>query len=45
MNDFAAVNEVYARYFTENSPARTTVGVTALAKGALVEIEAIASRI
>jgi 2-iminobutanoate/2-iminopropanoate deaminase len=44
MNDFAAVNEVYARYFTENPPARATIGVAALAKGALVEIEAIARR-
>jgi 2-iminobutanoate/2-iminopropanoate deaminase len=44
MNDFATVNEVYARYFSENPPARATIGVTALAKGAQVEIEVIASR-
>ena len=44
MNDFAAVNAVYARYFPENPPARATIGVAALAKGACVEIEAIASR-
>ncbi|HIK16233.1 MAG TPA: reactive intermediate/imine deaminase [Leptolyngbyaceae cyanobacterium M33_DOE_097] len=44
MNDFAAVNEVYARYFPDNPPARATIGVAALAKGAQVEIEVIASR-
>lgn len=44
MNDFAAVNTVYARYFLEKPPARATIGVAALAKGACVEIEAIASR-
>lgn len=44
MNDFAAVNAVYAGYFSENPPARATIGVAALAKGACVEIEAIASR-
>jgi len=42
MGDFAAVNEVYARHFTTPYPARTTVAVTALPKGALVEIEVIA---
>lgn len=40
--DFAAMNEVYARYFTENFPARSTVQVAALPKGANVEIEVIA---
>jgi 2-iminobutanoate/2-iminopropanoate deaminase len=44
MNDFAAVNEIYARYFSEKPPARSTIGVMALAKNAKVEIEAIASR-
>lgn len=44
MDDFIAVNEVYARYFTENPPARATIGVAALAKGAQVEIEVIAAR-
>ncbi|WP_049802776.1 RidA family protein [Gloeothece verrucosa] len=44
MNDFPAVNEVYARYFSENPPARATIGVAALAKGACVEIEVIAQR-
>jgi reactive intermediate/imine deaminase len=37
---FAAVNEVYAEYFEEPYPVRTTVGVSALPKGALVEIDA-----
>lgn len=40
--DFAAMNEVYAKYFTENFPARSTVQVAALPKGAGVEIEIIA---
>jgi 2-iminobutanoate/2-iminopropanoate deaminase len=40
--DFAAMNEVYARYFTADFPARSTVEVAALPKGAKVEIEAIA---
>lgn len=38
---FAEVNEVYGRYFPENPPARATVGVAALPKGALVEIDAV----
>lgn len=42
MADFAAVNEVYARHFSPPYPARSTVAVRALPKGALVEIEAIA---
>jgi 2-iminobutanoate/2-iminopropanoate deaminase len=42
MSDFAAVNEVYARFFPKNPPARSTVAVAALPKGALVEIEAVA---
>jgi 2-iminobutanoate/2-iminopropanoate deaminase len=40
--DFAAMNEVYARYFTDNYPARSTVQVAALPKGANVEIEVVA---
>ena len=43
MADFAAVNEVYASYFTGNKPARATVAVAALPKGARVEIDAVAS--
>ncbi|SRR6266478_1159247 len=42
MNDFAAMNEVYARYFSSAPPARTTVQVARLPKDALVEIEVIA---
>lgn len=41
--DFAAVNEVYAQYFPNDPPARSTVEVVALPGGALVEIEAIAA--
>ena len=40
--DFATVNEVYAQYVRPPYPARATVGVAALPKGALFEIEAIA---
>jgi 2-iminobutanoate/2-iminopropanoate deaminase len=43
MNDFAAMNEVYGRFFTAASPARSTVQVARLPKDALVEIEVIAS--
>ena len=42
MADFAGMNEVYARYFTADFPARSTVQVAALPKGAIVEIEVIA---
>lgn len=42
MNDFAAINEVYAEYFQENPPARETVEVAQLPKGVQVEISAIA---
>ena len=42
MGDFAAVNEVYATYFTENMPARSAVQVAKLPKDCLLEIEAIA---
>lgn len=42
MNDFAKVNEIYGSYFTEQPPARSTVAVAALPKGARVEIECIA---
>jgi 2-iminobutanoate/2-iminopropanoate deaminase len=44
VNDFAAVNAVYARFMPEPPPARSTIGVAALPKGGLVEIEAIARR-
>src|ERR1700730_6950294 len=39
MADFAAVNEVYARHLSPPYPARSTIAVKALPKGALVEIE------
>jgi len=42
MADFAAMNEIYATYFTADCPARAAVQVAALPKDALVEIEAIA---
>ena len=42
VNDFAAVNEVYAEYFTEHKPARSCVEVANLPKNGLLEIEAIA---
>lgn len=42
INDFAAVNDVYARYFPKNYPARAAYQVAALPKGAQVEIEAVA---
>ena len=41
--DFAAMNEVYARYFSAAPPARSTVQVARLPKDALVEIEVVAS--
>jgi len=44
MNDFVPVNQVYSSYFEIDPPARSTIGVAALAKGAKVEIEIIASR-
>ena len=40
--DFAGMNEVYSRYFTSDFPARSTIQVAALPKGASVEIEVIA---
>ena len=42
LQDFAAVNEVYGRYFPETPPARATVGVAALPRGVQVEIDATA---
>lgn len=43
MNDFAAMNDVYARYFTAAPPVRSTVQAVRLPKDALVEIDAIAA--
>ena len=42
MSDFAAMNEVYARYFTQAPPARSTAEVARLPKDVLVEIDVIA---
>jgi 2-iminobutanoate/2-iminopropanoate deaminase len=42
MGDFAAMNEVYGRYFTKNPPARSTVEVARLPREVLVEIDVIA---
>ena len=42
MDDFAVVNEIYAKYFTGDAPARSCVEVASLPKEALVEIEVIA---
>jgi 2-iminobutanoate/2-iminopropanoate deaminase len=44
MADFAAVNEIYAGFFPNEAPARSTIEVAALPKGAPLEIEAIAVR-
>ncbi len=42
IDDFPKVNEIYGQYFTDHKPARSTVDVDNLPKGALVEIEAVA---
>ena len=44
MGDFAAMNEIYAQFFTEPFPARSAVAVKTLPKNALVEIECIAAK-
>jgi 2-iminobutanoate/2-iminopropanoate deaminase len=44
VNDFPKLNEVYAGFFPDPRPARSTIGVAALPGGALVEIEAVAVR-
>ncbi len=43
MNDFAAMNEVYSKFFNENKPARATVQAARLPRDARVEIECIAT--
>jgi 2-iminobutanoate/2-iminopropanoate deaminase len=43
LNDFATMNEVYARHFANNCPARSTIEAARLPKGARVEIDAIAA--
>lgn len=42
LGDFAAMNEVYAKFFTSDFPARSTVQVAALPRGAQIEIEVVA---
>lgn len=42
MSDFPKMNAVYAEYFDENPPARSTIAVAALPKGGMIEIEAVA---
>ena len=42
LGNFAAFNEVYARYFGDSKPARSTVEVAALPKAVMVEVEAVA---
>ncbi len=42
LNEFGRMNEVYARYFSENPPARAAVEVSKLPKGVKIEIEAVA---
>lgn len=44
LGQFAAMNEVYGKFFSANPPARATIEVKALPKAALVEIEAVAAR-
>jgi 2-iminobutanoate/2-iminopropanoate deaminase len=44
MNNFAAMNAVYGKYYTENPPARAAYGVVKLPLGVLIEIETIAAR-
>ncbi len=44
LNDFAAMNEIYASFFNEPYPARSCVQVAGIPKGAKIEIEAIAAR-
>ena len=44
MTDFKAMNEVYARYYSEKQPARATFAVKGLPMGALIEIETIAMK-
>jgi 2-iminobutanoate/2-iminopropanoate deaminase len=43
MDDFPVVNQIYGRYFSEIKPARVTVAVAALPRGARIEIDAIAA--
>jgi len=44
MSDFAAMNEVYAKFYTKDCPARAAYAVKGLPLGAMVEIETIAAK-
>lgn len=44
MSDFSVVNEIYAGFFSQESPARSTISVSELPKGVMLEIDAIAIR-
>ena len=44
MNDFAVMNRIYAEFFSDQPPARSTIEVARLPKDVLVEVEAIALR-
>jgi 2-iminobutanoate/2-iminopropanoate deaminase len=44
MSDFSAMNEIYGQYFAQTPPARSTIAVAELPRGASVEVEAIALR-
>ena len=44
MDDFAAMNEVYAEFFSQPFPARSAVAIEKLPKGALVEVEVLAAK-
>lgn len=44
MSDFAAMNKIYAEFFTQPYPARSAVAVKELPKGALIEIEVVATK-
>lgn len=43
LNNFSTVNEIYGKYFSPPYPARSTVGVSTLPKGVLIEIDAVAA--
>jgi len=45
MNDFTTVNEIYGTYFKDDPPARSTIAVVALPRGAKIEIECIAVQV
>jgi 2-iminobutanoate/2-iminopropanoate deaminase len=42
LKNFGGMNDIYGKYFTENFPARSTIQVAGLPKGAIIEIEVIA---